>query len=204
MRSALSFRNLSLCAVVLLATTAMVQAETTVTFTSRYERTIKVCVYNPGDLVQAIPLKTWEIDPNKSVEWKGGPSKFLVKVFKPQFLDQALASKNQVPFNSTVTLNNDNSIAVAGKRRMTLKNDSGRKLKFCLYNASDNAMVIPLKAWTLDSSKTATWIDAPARYNLKVFEPAVFDKLVATKKGVLDRKTVRATRSGSKYSLSVN
>jgi hypothetical protein len=203
MRSAVFAKTMSLCAVVILGASATARAETSVTFTSRYDKTIKVCVYNTGDLVQGVPLKAWEIDPNKSVEWKGGPSKFLVKVFKPQFLDQALASKNQVAYNTTVTLKNA-SIDVANKPRMTLKNSSGRKLKFCLYNAGDNVMAIPLKTWTLDNSKTATWIDAPAKYNLKIFEPAVFDKLVATKTGVPDRRTVSATHNSGKYQLQVN
>ena len=74
-----------------------VNAETTVTFKSDREGTIKVAVYKTSDVVQGIPLKTWEIDPGKSVNWDKAPSKFHVKVFKPQALDNFWRPKTKFP-----------------------------------------------------------------------------------------------------------
>lgn len=204
MRSLVFCRALWSCAAVILAAGAPVRAETTVTFTSKYEGTIKVCVYNATDVAQTIPLKSFEIDPNKSADWKEAPKTFHVKVFKPQLVDKLLSSRNQVPYNSSITLQKDNTIGVAKKSSLVFRNDSGKKLKFAVYKASDKSMNVPFKQWTIDSGKTVTWVEAPATFNLKLFEPQIIDKLVATKTGIADRKTVRATLKSGKYGVTVD
>jgi hypothetical protein len=192
------------CATIVLAAGSPARAETTVTFTSKYEGTIKVCVYNASDAVTAIPLKSWEIDPNKSVHWKKPAKKFHVKVFKPQFIDKPLAALNPVAHNTSITLNKDHTIAVDKKASLVFHNDSGKDLKFCAYKATDKTMLVPLKTWTIKSGKRVTWIDAPATFNLKLFQPGLVDKVVATNKGVSDRKTVRVTRKSGSYRVAVN
>lgn len=204
MRSPIFRSALWFCAAVIPAAGTLVRAETTVTFTSKYEGTIKVYVYNASDLAQTIPLKSFEIDPNKSADWKEAPRTFHVKVFKPQLVDALLSSKNQVAHNSSITLQKDNTIAVAAKRSLVFRNDSGKKLKFAVYKASDKKMTVPFKQWTIDSGKTVTWVEAPATFNLKLFEPQLIDKLVATKTGIADRKTVQATLKSGKYGVTVN
>lgn len=191
-------------AAVVLSVGTPVWAETGVTFTSKYEGTIKVCIYDSKDVAQAIPIKVMEIDPNKSAEWKGAPKSFHVKVFKPQFLDAPLSAKNQVAYNTAVTLEKDNTINVVKKTSLVFRNDSGKQLKFAVYDASDKVMGIPSKTWTIDSGKTVIWMDAPPTFNLKLFEPALIDKLVFTKTGIADRKTVKATLKSGKYVAAVN
>jgi hypothetical protein len=49
------------------------RAETTVTLVNRQEGTVKFAVYNANDVLQAIPLRTWNVNPAKSVDWEGAP-----------------------------------------------------------------------------------------------------------------------------------
>ena len=180
-----------------------VNAETTVTFKSNREGTIKVAVYKTSDVVQGIPLKTWEIDPGKSVNWDKAPSKFHVKVFKPQALDKLLASKNDVPYNSNVTIKSDLSIQVAKKASLVFRNSSSDTLKFAVYKSGDKKMLVPFKTWTIKKSKSVTWLDAPAKFHLKVFKPAIIDKLVTKKMNISDHSTVNATKNGKSYTVTV-
>jgi hypothetical protein len=204
MRSLFLARTFLSTMAVVLPLTTLAHAETTVTFTSKYEGTVKVCVYKASDVVQAIPLATWKIDPNKSVSWNKAPKTFHVKVFEPQFIDKLLASKNQVAYSTNVTLQKDNSISVTAKKSLRLRNDSGKKLKFAAYKASDKVMAIPLKTWTISSGKSITWADAPSTFNLKLFEPGLIDKKVYSKTSVPDRKTVKVTRKSNKYKVTIN
>ncbi len=61
---------------------------------------------------------------------------------------------------------------------MTIANKSNIKLKILAYNANDDALVIPLKQWTLDPGGVAQL--PRANYKFKVFKPAIFDQLLAT------------------------
>jgi len=184
-----------------LASTA--HALTTVTFTSKQPGTIKIAVYNPGDAVQAIPLKTWEVNPGTSAHWDDAPRTFHVKVFKPQLVDRLLASRNNVPYNSTVTIGADLSINFAARKSLVFQNSSDEQLKFAVYNSGDSAMAIPFKTWTISKGGKVTWPEAPATFHLKVFKPAIIDQLVATQRTIADRKSVVVTRSGATYRVAV-
>ncbi|MGH2362160.1 MAG: hypothetical protein ACRDGM_16660, partial [bacterium] len=133
-------------------------AETSVTLVNRQEGTVKIAVYNESDVLQAVPLVTWNVNPTKSVDWDGPPARFHVKVFQPQLVDKLLASRNNVPYNTTVTVNADNSITFQAKKIFRIQNVSSEKsIKVLMYNAGDNAMVIPLTAFTLTSKKIIYW-----------------------------------------------
>ncbi len=153
--------------------------------------------------MQAIPLKTWEIDPGKSVSWDKAPGKFNVKVFKPQLVDKLLAAKNDVPYNTNVSIEKDLSISVKEKPSLVFHNGTKGTLKFAVYNHDDNKLLVPSHTWKISKGKSVTWRNAPAKFNLKIFVPGIFDKLVATKKGVADRTTVDVTQKGGSYTVKV-
>jgi hypothetical protein len=206
-------------------------AATTVTFKSELPGTVKICIYNAGDVVQAIPRHVVSLGRGQSASWTKAPGKFHVKVFKPQAIDKLLASRNNVPYNTTIVVTSEEvqkiqagggsaadkeaaivklklddlqlEIDYSAKRSLVLHNGTGGTLKFCAYKSSDKKMVIPMKTWTLKKGKKATWRDAPSKFNLKVFKPGMIDKRVLTKKGVADRKTVRVYVSKKKYKASV-
>ena len=67
---------------------------------------VKVCLYNPKDVVQGIPFKTWVIDAGQSVSWDSDDRKGAchVKVFEPQAIDLLLVSKNNVPYGAQLKI----------------------------------------------------------------------------------------------------
>jgi hypothetical protein len=198
-----SLASIAVGTAAIFAALAPAEAATTVTFKSSHETTIKVCTYKANDAVQGIPLKVLNIDPGKSASWSGAPKKFHVKVFKPQLIDKLLCSRNSVPYNTTVSISNGNTISWTPKRALVFKNNSDRSMKFMVYNAKDKSMVIGKKQWTIAKGKSVTWIDAPDRFNMKVFQPGILDKVVYTGRGVADRKTVTLTGKPKKFKVSI-
>jgi hypothetical protein len=179
-------------------------AETTVTLVNRQEGTVKIAVYNAGDVVQTIPLVTWNVNPGKSVDWDGAPATFHVKVFRPQLIDHLLASRNNVPRNTTVTIHADNSITFATKRSLRIRNASGeRQIKVLIYNANDAVMLVPLATFHVGAGRTVTWPDAPRRFNVKVFRPQLIDHLLLLTRNLPDRKLLVFRGSGSSYRFEV-
>lgn len=65
---------------------------------------LKVCTYNAGDAVQAIPLKCWAIGKANPIEWLDAPKKFIVKVFSPALLDSPLVSQSDVAQSSRIII----------------------------------------------------------------------------------------------------
>jgi len=75
-----------------------------VTFISEVDEQVKVCTYNAGDFVQAIPLQCWTFGPGRRISWDGAPPTFIFKVFRPQFLDKPLAMESDVRDQSDITI----------------------------------------------------------------------------------------------------
>jgi hypothetical protein len=178
-------------------------AETTVTFVNRQEGTVKFAVYNAGDVLQAVPLATWNVNPGKSVDWGGPPSRFHVKVFVPQLVDQLLASRNNVPYNTIVTVNPNNVISYKTKSSLRITNASTETIKVLVYKANDTVMMIALTTFTIGKGRTVTWLDAPSTFNLKVFRPQLFDQLLLTRMNVPDRKSLVVRGGGSRFTLDI-
>jgi hypothetical protein len=179
-------------------------AETTVTLVNRQEGTVKIAVYHAGDALQAVPLMAWNVNPGKSVDWDGAPATFNVKIFQPQLVDQLLASRNNVPHNTVVTVSADNSIAFQAKKIFRIQNVSSEKsIKVLMYSAGDSAMVVPLTAFTLTSKKIIYWPEAPKRFNVKVFRPQFLDQLLVIKKNVADRTFFIFRGSGNSFTVEI-
>ena len=75
-----------------------------VTFISEVDEQLKVCTYNAGDVVQAIPLQCWTFGPGRKISWSDAPPAFILKVFRPQFLDKPLAMENDVRDQSDIAI----------------------------------------------------------------------------------------------------
>jgi hypothetical protein len=179
-------------------------AETTVTLVNGQAGKVKIAVYNANDVLQAVPLKAWTIDPAQSVDWDGAPATFHVKVFQPQLVDQLLASRNSVPYSTVVTVNADNSITVQAKKSFRIQNVSSEKrIKVLMYLAGDTAMVVPLTGFTLTSKKITYWPEAPKRFNVKVFRPQLIDQVLVTKRNVADRTFFIFRGSGSSFTVEI-
>ncbi len=78
--------------------------QASVTLTNTVAEQIKFCAYNPGDAVQAIPLKCWTIGKDRTIDWPDPPRKFLLKAFKPALLDKALVTESDVDDMTAITL----------------------------------------------------------------------------------------------------
>ena len=65
--------------------------------------------FDPKDIVQAIPFKTWMVEAEKSISWDADDHKGAchVKVFKPQAIDLLLASSNNVPYGTPLKISKD-------------------------------------------------------------------------------------------------
>ena len=144
------------------------------TLVNQQEGTVKFAVYNANDAVQAVPLRTWNVNPAKSVEWDGPPTKFHVKIFQPQLVDQLIASRTNVPYNTIVTVDATNVIAYKTKSVLRISNASSEKsIKVFIYNATDTAMTIAMHAFTIGKGKTVSWLEAPKTFNVNAFTGAV-------------------------------
>jgi hypothetical protein len=75
-----------------------------VTFTNKTAENLKICIYNPNDRLQFIPLTFWNIGEDRKIEWTDAPRKFIVKVFRPQFLDKPLATEFEVQDQSDIVI----------------------------------------------------------------------------------------------------
>jgi hypothetical protein len=129
---------------------------------------------------------------------------FHVKVFQPQLVDQLLASRNNVPYNTVVTVSADNSITFQAKKVLRIQNVSSEKtIKVFFYNAGDTAMIVPLTTFTLRNKKINYWPDAPKRFNVKVFRPQFLDQLLLTKRNVSDRTFLVFRGSGSNFTVEI-
>ena len=75
-----------------------------VTFISEVDEQLKVCTYNAGDVVQAIALQCWTFGPGRTINWNDAPPTFLLKVFRPQFLDKPLAMESDIRDQSDIRI----------------------------------------------------------------------------------------------------
>ncbi|MFQ5528570.1 MAG: hypothetical protein ACE5GX_20230 [Thermoanaerobaculia bacterium] len=76
-----------------------------VTFTNTVDEQLKICIYNAGDTLQVIPrVPCWTISKGRTVKWEDAPELFLLKVFKPAFLDDPLVTESDVPHMSAITI----------------------------------------------------------------------------------------------------
>ena len=76
------------------------------TFVNEVDEHLKVCTYQTWDALQAVPLQCWTLAPDQPepVIWTDPPGAFVVKVFRPQLIDDLLTVRENVPAGSTITL----------------------------------------------------------------------------------------------------
>lgn len=111
-------------------------------FVNETEELVKVCIYNRGDLVQAIPKKVFDLEPGDGHSWKIESGTHKVKVFCPAIFDEWLADGNFV-FNSTITVRQGFWAATG----LTLSDDRGVGASLHQFNdaAVDGAAVSAAK-----------------------------------------------------------
>jgi hypothetical protein len=68
----------------------------------------KICIYDINDQIGIIPKRCFVMKKGESVIWnrEGNPYAFMVKIFKPQFLDKYLYTR-RLPANTTTILVGD-------------------------------------------------------------------------------------------------
>ena len=77
------------------------------TFSNEVDEHLKVCTYNVGDPFQALPLECWTLAPNQTADpivWTTSPADFVVKVFEPALIDNALTTRENVTAGSSITI----------------------------------------------------------------------------------------------------
>lgn len=78
----------------------------TTTFTNEVDEHLKLCTYNDDDALQWIELMCWTLAPGQAepIRWETAPATFAIRVFRPAFLDDPLAVRDQVSAASSVTI----------------------------------------------------------------------------------------------------
>ena len=75
-----------------------------VTIAHDVDEVLKVCAYNEKDAVQGIPLDCWTLGKDRVMEWRSGPPRFVLKLFKPELGDKVLTMESAVPDRSAIRI----------------------------------------------------------------------------------------------------
>lgn len=76
-----------------------------VSITNTVDEELKICAYNVGDRIGAVPLTPcWRLGKDRTVTWAGAPPSFTVTVFEPAALDVALVTQSHVPHLSKLVI----------------------------------------------------------------------------------------------------
>lgn len=88
----------------------------------------------------------------------------------------------------------------------TFTNTSSMKVRLRIYNAKDSVTLIPKKVFNVNPGQTVTWGDSKYssnKYHLKVYKPALKDKLLASSNNVPFRSKATFRSGGGGYSISI-
>lgn len=150
-------------------------------FINKSNLDVKVILYNVDDNMMVVGLKSFTIKSGKSASYKIGV--YNVKIFKPQVLDKLLLTKKNVSGNLQMsgTAKNFSAKRLTAKENTEFKNNTGEKIKICLYNRTDKLKAIPFATYTLrDNTSTASYNGDETSFFVSVFEPGVLDKLLVS------------------------
>ncbi len=142
---------------------------------------VKVIVYKGRDNTMAVGLKSFTISPGKSASYKVGV--YNVKIFKPGLVDKHLLTKKNVSGNLRISGSEKHFSAVrlSTRKNTEFRNNTGKKIKICLYKRSDIAKTIPFETYVLtDNTSTASYSGDQSSFFVSVFEPGLLDKLLVS------------------------
>jgi hypothetical protein len=78
-----------------------------VTIAHDVDEVLKVCAYNEKDAAQGIPLNCWTIGKDRVMEWRDGPPRFVLKLFKPELGDKVLTMETDVQERSVIRISKE-------------------------------------------------------------------------------------------------
>ncbi|HEY6503527.1 MAG TPA: hypothetical protein VIZ28_06075, partial [Chitinophagaceae bacterium] len=154
-------------------------APANITFTNNSNLEVKVILYNPGDEVMAVGLTSFNIKPGDSKNYKNGV--YNVKIFKPAILDKLLFTQKNVSGNLVMSGKESKFSAERKSSRKNTEfiNNTGEKIKICIYKRNDNLKTIPVASYDLkDNTSTAIYNGDLSSFFVSVFQPGVIDRLL--------------------------
>lgn len=156
-------------------------APKTIKFTNKCSFTVKVIIYKGKDNAMAVGLKTLTIKPGKSANYKIGV--YNVKIYKAQLVDKYLKTTKNISGNLQIYGSSSSlkTKKLTVKKPVEFRNNTGEKIKICLYKRNDKVRAIPFETYTLtDNTSTAFYSGDEASFFVSVFNPALLDKLLVS------------------------
>jgi hypothetical protein len=142
---------------------------------------VKVILYNDGDNVMAVGLKSFTVKAGKSASYKYGV--YNVKIFKPQVFDKHLLTQKNVSGNLQIsgTQSKLSAKRLTARKNTEFKNSTGEEIKICLYTKGDIMKTIPFAVYTLkDNTSTASYNGDERSFFVSVFKPGILDMLLVS------------------------
>jgi hypothetical protein len=161
--------------------------------TNNSDIALRLHMFNASDIAKAFARENWVVGKGESKTYPRG--RYVFNVWKSQMFDAHIKWTDEL-WTDVVFTGDANNLGVQGgpKPPVTIANEVDEELKACVYNPNDGLQAVALQCWTFGQGRTIEWKDAPSRFVLRVFKPALLDDPIITESDVQDMSALTISK----------